>query len=277
MLATLAVSLLIGLQAVEPLSRAHAHNDYLHARPLLDALDNGFCSVEADIFLVDGELRVGHELSQTKPGVTLQKLYLDPLLERVRANKGSVYPTKAPFMLLVDVKADGMKVVEQLAKVLPAYKEMLTSGLPYASEGAELGEKLTGKPLKERALSAVTIVISGDRPAISYGYYDGRLDDIALATLAPKQGMLLVSDNFENHFKWRGEGEMPERERTKLHWLVQKARLNKVPIRFWSIPDTPAGWREMMNAGVDYINTDKLTEFREFMDRYRKTAKSSPE
>ena len=33
----------------------HAHNDYLHSRPLLDALDQGFDSVEADVFLVNEE------------------------------------------------------------------------------------------------------------------------------------------------------------------------------------------------------------------------------
>ncbi|HET6325009.1 MAG TPA: hypothetical protein VFG04_09940, partial [Planctomycetaceae bacterium] len=43
-----------------PLIRAHAHNDYEHKRPLFDALDQGLCSVEADIFLVDGQLLVGH-------------------------------------------------------------------------------------------------------------------------------------------------------------------------------------------------------------------------
>src|SRR5262245_58578952 len=37
-----------------PLRQAHAHNDYEHPRPLFDALDQGFCSVEADIYLVDG-------------------------------------------------------------------------------------------------------------------------------------------------------------------------------------------------------------------------------
>jgi len=29
-----------------PLIRAHAHNDYLHERPLLDVLSHGFCGVE---------------------------------------------------------------------------------------------------------------------------------------------------------------------------------------------------------------------------------------
>jgi hypothetical protein len=73
-----------------PIPRAHAHNDYLHERPLLDALDQGFCSVEADIFLVDGELRVGHSALELRKGRTLEALYLKPLAERVRAKEGSV-------------------------------------------------------------------------------------------------------------------------------------------------------------------------------------------
>lgn len=40
----------------KPLIQAHSHNDYEHARPLFDALDLGFCNVEADIYLVDGKL-----------------------------------------------------------------------------------------------------------------------------------------------------------------------------------------------------------------------------
>src|SRR5256885_17113071 len=71
-----------------PLLRAHAHNDYEHARPLLDALDQGFCSVEADLWLVEGELRVAHDLADARPGRTLQRLYLDPLRQRARANGG---------------------------------------------------------------------------------------------------------------------------------------------------------------------------------------------
>ncbi|GAA2887392.1 hypothetical protein GCM10020220_092030 [Nonomuraea rubra] len=89
--------------AVEPLPRAHAHNDYEHERPLLDALDHGFTSVEADIYLVDGELRVGHDPEDLRPGRTLQSLYLDPLAQRVR--HGSVYPrSRQQLQLLVDIK-----------------------------------------------------------------------------------------------------------------------------------------------------------------------------
>ena len=68
---------------VVPLAQAHAHNDYLHERPLLDALSHGFCSVEADIFLANDELQIGHFRFQLKQGRTLQKLYLDPLLSLI--------------------------------------------------------------------------------------------------------------------------------------------------------------------------------------------------
>src|SRR3954467_12818887 len=71
-----------------PLTRVHAHNDYEHKRPLFDALEHGFCSVEADIYLVDGQLLVAHMRSQVKPERTLEKLYLDPLQERVKQNGG---------------------------------------------------------------------------------------------------------------------------------------------------------------------------------------------
>jgi hypothetical protein len=73
------------LQAqVTPLDRAHAHNDYAHQRPLLDALDAGFCSVEADVYLVDGDLWVAHDREDLKSTRRLTNLYLDPLLQRAR-------------------------------------------------------------------------------------------------------------------------------------------------------------------------------------------------
>ena len=77
---------------VVPLEKAHAHNDYEHERPLEDALAEGFCSVEADIWLVDGALLVAHDRDEVKDGRTLERLYLDPLKARVEANGGRVYP-----------------------------------------------------------------------------------------------------------------------------------------------------------------------------------------
>ena len=67
------------IHGAEPLPNAHAHNDYWHKRPLFDAVDRGFTSVEADVFTIDGSLLVGHARDELRPDRTLESLYLAPL------------------------------------------------------------------------------------------------------------------------------------------------------------------------------------------------------
>src|SRR5262245_19165175 len=98
--------LAVGVSAQTPLPRAHSHNDYEHPRPLQDALEQGFGSVEADIWLVDGALLVAHDLKDTKPDRTLEALYIEPLNERARTNGGSIYEGGGEFTLLVDIKSE---------------------------------------------------------------------------------------------------------------------------------------------------------------------------
>src|SRR5687767_9135523 len=88
-------------RAAEPLARAHAHNDYEHARPLLDALDHGFCSVEADIHLVNGQLLVAHDPNEVDPARTLEGLYLQPLKARFEKR-----PNAPEFSLMIDIKTE---------------------------------------------------------------------------------------------------------------------------------------------------------------------------
>ncbi len=243
-----------------PLANAHAHNDYAHKRPLADALDHGFCSVEADIFLVDGELLVAHNRRDVKPEKTLEALYLDPLLARVRANGGRVYRDGPPFMLLVDIKADGEHAYEVLAERLAKYAEMLTV--------VRDGEAHPG---------AITVVISGDRAMdrvaadkVRYAGIDGRMSDLDADT--PANLMPLVSDAWGSHFKWRGQGEMPVEERAKLQSFVEKAHAHGRKIRFWAIPSNRAVWTVLADVGVDLINTDDLPGLEKFL-RERAAAK----
>ncbi len=127
--------------------RGHAHNDYLHARPLLDALAAGFTSVEADVFLQGDALLVGHERWMLQPQRTLERLYLEPLRRRIHANGGSVYPGGGTFLLLVDIKADGAAVYRKLTALLADDRQLLTR---FCDGRIEPG--------------ALTIVLSGDRP-----------------------------------------------------------------------------------------------------------------
>ena len=114
----------------------HSHNDYWREVPLFSALSVGCTSVEADVWLVDGELYVGHERAALTKQRTLTSLYIGPLVQILenqnphteftgpdstpRALNG-VFDTDAlqSLTLLIDVKTDGRStwptVISQLA------------------------------------------------------------------------------------------------------------------------------------------------------------------
>jgi glycerophosphoryl diester phosphodiesterase len=241
------------VHAAEPLPNAHAHNDYWHHRPLLDALDRGFTSVEADIFVVDGKSLVGHERRELEPERTLESLYLEPLARRVKENRGQVHASSDRFFLLVDVKSDPQEAYSLLHEMLSKYAETLTV--------VEQGEVRPG---------AITVVISGNRPiaemekaTLRYAGVDGRLAD--LDSDRPAHLMPMISDNWSSHFTWRGQGEMPPSERSKLQEITNKVHKAGRVLRFWGTAENEPMWRELRAAGVDLIGTDRLDQLAAFL------------
>lgn len=244
--------------AAPPLPRAHAHNDYEHPRPLLSALDHGFCSVEADIFLVNGRLLVAHHLREVRKERTLEALYLAPLLERVKANGGRVHPAAGDgpdpgFTLLIDIKRDGDAVYPVLRELLEKYSGMLAT---FTADGGTRG--------------AVTVILSGERPAALVSAeplrrcaLDGRSRE--LATRPPRFLYPLVSDNWKSVFPDVHDDALTDAQREKLRDLVGTAHAQGRRIRFWGTPDRPALWRELHAAGVDLIGTDDLGKLAAFL------------
>jgi len=238
---------------VVPLTRVHAHNDYEHKRPLLDALDHGFCSIEADIYLVDGKLLVAHDRSQVRPERTLQTLYLDPLRQRVRENHGRVYPKGPEVTLLIDLKSNWQEIYPVLRRVLQEYGEMVVN---FRDGG--------------RGTNAVLVIITGDRAksmfdgeAVRYAALDGELEDLD----SGKSAELIpwISGSWYKTFSWRGKGQMPEEESLKLKTIVAKAHQQGRKVRFWGAPDQPVFWKALIDHDVDLINTDDLPGAQKFL------------
>jgi len=236
-----------------PLANAHAHNDYEHTRPLLDALDHGFTSIEADVFLVEGQLLVAHNLLDVSKERSLEKLYFQPLQERARANNGRVYKDGPTITLLVDIKTNGAAAYASLHNLLAQFDSLIS-----VTQDGEYTEK------------AVTVIISGDRPIQEIEDskprrvgIDGRVID--LDSDKPAALLPLISDNWTNHFRYRGVGPMPDAEREKLHDMVGRAHSKNRRIRFWATPENPVLWKELKDAGVDLIGTDDLAKLSTFL------------
>jgi hypothetical protein len=251
-IAVLIVALAFASRGAAPLPGAHAHNDYEHQRPLLDALSHGFWSVEADVWLTNGQLLVAHDLDKVSGGRTLESLYLEPLRSFALTN-AKAFATVGPLTLMIDVKSDATNTWIALRDVLRRYTNILTR---FDSNGIHT--------------NALMVIISGNRATpllaaepIRFAAIDGRLPDLD-ANPAPAL-MPLVSDNWTKHFKWRGAGPLPVAERNRLRALVARAHSQGRRIRLWATPDNEAGWRELLEAGVDLLNTDHLTELEAFL------------
>lgn len=236
------------IDSPQPLSQAHAHNDYEHQKPLFDALEHGFTSLEADIFPIDGELYVAHDLpANPKRLPTLRQLYLDPLAQRVSDYYGSIYPNyKGDFHLMIDIKKDGEEAYNILKSQLEEYSYLLKSN---------------GGPL--------TIFLSGARPIATvmseenhWVGIDGRPEDLGKGY--SKEKMPVISQRYGKLIGWKGNGTISPKDEKIIQDLVSKAHAEGKKVRLWASPEKEIVWKTLLDIGVDFINTDELDRLKEF-------------
>ncbi|WAC09935.1 phosphatidylinositol-specific phospholipase C/glycerophosphodiester phosphodiesterase family protein [Dyadobacter pollutisoli] len=228
-------------------AQAHSHNDYERKRALMDAYEQQFGSVEADIFLVNDSLFVAHNLKDIKPERTFHALYLGPILELVQKNDGNIYAQKdAPLQLLIDLKTSGEETLAALIRELEPHRKVLAP---------------TG---------TIKIVVSGNvpDPALfekypAYIYFDGRPE--VSYTPAQLAHIGLISQAFQKYSGWNGEGPLPEKERKNIQKMITQTHNLGKKVRIWATPDNINSWKTMMALGVDYLNTDKVREMGDYL------------
>lgn len=241
-------------------SPAHSHNDYRQIHPLDTALEMGFSSIEADIWLQpDGALLVGHTAQDVVPGRSLQSLYLDPLRARIAANGGRVYAgDDRPVILLIDLKSEGAATYAALSAVLATYQDVMTW---WEGEVVHPGAVL---PVITGNMDRVMIAREDPRRAA----IDANLKDSK--TISP-QLTPMASEKWGSMFHWTGEGEMPEAELSRLREAVRMAHDADRVLRFYATPDGRGAardrlWTRLLDEGVDLINTDDPRGLRAFLD-----------
>ena len=232
----------------------HAHNDYMHQRPLMEALDNGFISIEIDVFLHNNNLVVSHVGIDLDKKPTIESLYLDPIRKIIKDNGGQVYKDyKGPVIFMVELKTDAGPAYAKLNEILSKYKDMLAV---YSHDSL-----IKAGPIQ--------ILITGHKPFAevlkekeSYATIDGDIKD-----LKNSQYLHIItrySSPWSQYFCWNGNGNMPKKEKARLDKLVAAVHKQGKQIRFYAIPDKPEVWRVLLDAHVDWVNTDSLKQYSQF-------------
>ena len=229
-------------------SLKHAHNDYEHARPLADALDQGFQSVEADVWLDGTDVGVSHDGPPFKG--SLRSLYLDPLATRVASNGGSVHGDGKPFFLWIDLK-DGSDTIQRLlAEQLEGYAFLTRFDDAGVSQQGAVTVLLTGNDRAKKAMVERPAPRPFARDSNSYARSDPPADGKWVA----------YAVNYFAFMQWPGDGTIPAAQRRQLENLVNGAHATGRTIRLYANPDGEAYWQAAKAAGVDFINTDQLAE-----------------
>ncbi|WP_295711226.1 phosphatidylinositol-specific phospholipase C/glycerophosphodiester phosphodiesterase family protein [Mucilaginibacter sp.] len=231
-----------------------AHNDYWHKRPLYDALDNGFTHIEADIYLRGNKLIVAHILPIFKKQRTLERLYFKPLMECIEGNNKEIKCPVYPLTLMIDIKSDADKTYQALEILLEKYRPILSG----YNNGVYTQRQ-------------VTVVITGHKPSEMIKTQQNRLAFIDEDLMQLKQDTIsknlyqTASCKYSHLLKWDGRGDFSPVEKKRLCTYVMLAHRFGKKVRLWASPENEAVWKELLNCGVDLINTDKLVELKNFL------------
>ena len=264
----------------------HSHNDYWRKQPLFSALETGCTGVEADVWLYDEELYVGHSTASLTPERTLRSLYIDPLMKILDQQnpqtsfhpsldkpRNGVFDTKPSqsLVLLIDFKNEGHAI------------------WPYVSDQLE--------PLRQRKFLSyfngtnliegpITVVVTGNAPwnevvaNPSYRdiFFDAPLDvmgKLTETTEAPLEGQAIdkhgsnqgqgksgaapadptmysransyyASVSFKSTIGFPWRGYLSRTQLEIMRKQIAGAHARGLKVRYWSVPNWPIGMRNYL-------------------------------
>ncbi|RMD43676.1 hypothetical protein DV735_g1486, partial [Chaetothyriales sp. CBS 134920] len=254
----------------------HSHNDYWRDVPFYTALSAGAISVEADVWLVNETLFVGHEQSALTAERTFSSLYIAPILDTLErqnpttpfisgsSTKNGVFDTSSgqTLYLFVDIKTDGETawpyVVEQLQPLRDA--GYLTTFN---------GSAVTTGP--------VTVVGTGNTPLDQIKGVSPRdyFFDANLAFLNTTQADIdstispIASTQFSKYIGAINGTTFSDEQLTTLREYLTLAASRGIGGRFWDTPAWPitkrnAVWSTLLEEGVALLNADNLYDIAGF-------------
>ncbi|KAK5093287.1 hypothetical protein LTR70_005003 [Exophiala xenobiotica] len=247
----------------------HSHNDYWRDVPFYSALSFGCVSIEADVWLYNDTLHVGHEQAALTQSRTFDSLYIQPILSVLqRENPTSAFQTSnthngvfdasagQTLYLFVDLKTDG---AETFPYVVRALEPLRSAGYLTSYNGTHVTE------------GAVTVIGTGNTPLDQIAPVANRdyFFDANLALLSTTQANItseispIASTQFTRYIGQINGTEFNATQLQTLESQLQVAKERGIGGRYWDTPAWPvstrnAVWTELVRAGVALLNADDL-------------------
>ncbi len=230
-----------GAAAAQPPVLIHSHNDYAQRVPFYQAYAQQVSSIEADVFLHDGQLLVGHDVEDLRADMTFEALYVEPIVTLFARNGGRAFrDSDQTLQLMVELKSETDPTLRAVAALLGRWPEVFDPEVNPA---------------------AVRVAVTGRLPAPEafdryprFLGFDGAWD----ADYTPEQleRIALISTNFRDFSQWNGKGTIIPAEKERLEQVIDRAHEQGKPVRFWNAPEGTTVYYTFYDMGIDYINTD---------------------
>ncbi len=231
-----------GAAAAQPPVLIHSHNDYAQRVPFFQAYAQQVSSIEADVFLHDGQLLVGHDVEDLRADMTFEALYVEPIVTLFARNGGRAFrDSDQTLQLMVELKSETDPTLRAVAALLGRWPEVFDPEV----NPAAVRVAVTGRVPAPEAF---------DRYPRFLGF-DGAWD----ADYTPEQleRIALISTNFRDFSQWNGKGTIIPAEKERLEQVIDRAHEQGKPVRFWNAPEGTTVYYTFYDMGIDYINTDK--------------------
>jgi len=242
--------------AQKNMAQAHSHNDYKNEIPFWMAYYNHFGSIEADVWERNGKLYVAHEQNEIQINKSLDSQYISPIVKTFHENGGKAWANaEGTYQLMVELKSATEPSLSILCQMLKRYPDVFD---------------FTKNP------NAVRVVITGNCPKPSdfsrypsFILFDGKIP--MNYTPEQRKRIALFSTDLTAFTNWNGKGSVPVNEKIRLKQIVDSVHALDNKIRFWDAPDNINAWKTFINLGVDFINTDHISQMASYLSKRDKS------
>ncbi|ERF71584.1 hypothetical protein EPUS_00573 [Endocarpon pusillum Z07020] len=268
----------------------HSHNDYWRKVPVYSALQAGCIGVEADLWLVDDDLYVGHSTSALTSNRTFRSLYINPLLDiltkqnpttKFHPNRDStlngVFDTDPAqtLVLLIDFKSNGHTLWPYVQAQLDPLRQ--ADYLTYFD-----GTSRIERPITAVATGNAPFDLLTSNSTYRDIFFDAPLDKMSVevpssgqeskqgasgnapadASLYNPTNSYYASTSFDASIGtvWSHPSTI---QLENIRAQVRGAHNQGLKARYWETPFWPRGlrdhvWNVLIEEGVDILNVDDL-------------------